>query len=104
MMKNKKIIYYGIALLVMVVIFLTIYFTFFKCLSNPYTVTCHYPKSDEIREDILRHVSCVSDKDCSVENMNSFCSPGYPNLLKCGNAKYYCDNGNCKGCDCRDLP
>ena len=96
---NKKIIYCGIALLVVTIILLTVYFTFFRC-SVPYTVSCHYPKSDEIKKDILRHISCTSDKDCSVENMNSFCSPGFPNLLKCGSSKYYCDNGLCKGCDC----
>jgi len=95
----KKIIYYGVALLIVAVIFLVVYSTFFKC-SVPYAVTCHYPKSDEIKEDILRFVSCDSDKDCSIENMNSFCSPGFPNLLKCGSSRYYCDNGLCKGCDC----
>ena len=99
MKTNKKVIYSGIVLLVVAIILLTVYFTFFKC-SVPYTVTCHYPKSDEIKEDILRFVSCDSDKDCSVENMNSFCSPGFPNLLKCGSSRYYCDNGHCKGCDC----
>ena len=101
-MKNKKIIYYGIAFFVTTIILFVVYSLFFKC-STPYTITCHYPKSNEIKEDILRHVSCTSNKDCSIENMNSFCSPGYPNLLKCGNAKYYCDNGNCKGCDCIGL-
>jgi len=99
MKTNKKIIYYGIALLVVAIIFLIVYSLFFKC-SVPYTVSCNYPKSDEIKEDILLLISCSSDKDCSVENMNSFCSPGFPNLLKCGNSKYYCDNGLCKGCDC----
>ncbi|MGP8320905.1 MAG: hypothetical protein ACT6FE_01060 [Methanosarcinaceae archaeon] len=99
MKTNKKIIYFGITLLAVIIILLTVYFTFFKC-SVPYNVSCHYPKSEEIKVDILHFISCTSDKDCSVENMNSFCSPGFPNLLKCGSSKYYCDNGLCKGCDC----
>ena len=99
MIKNKKIIYCGIALLIIAITFLAIYFTFFKCLSNPYIVTCHHQNFEE-----TKRISCTSNKDCSIENMNSFCSPKHPNLLKCGRAKYYCDNGYCKGCDCRDLP
>ena len=98
-MRNKKILYYEAILLITAVIFLVAYFTFFKCLSSTYVVACHYHDSEEIK-----NVSCASNKDCSVKNMKYSCSPGYPNLLKCGNAKYYCDNGYCKGCDCRDLP
>ena len=91
---TKKFIYGGIALLAVVIILLVVYFTFFRC-SVPYTVSCHYHNSEEIK-----NIPCTSDKDCYVENMNSFCLPGFPNLLKCGGSKYYCDNGYCKGCDC----
>jgi len=96
MMNNKKIIYYGITLFATIIILLIAYSLFFNC-SVPYTVSCHYSKSPQA---MFQYISCTSDKDCSVENMNSFCSPGYPNLLECDSAKYYYDNEYCKGCDC----
>ena len=96
MKPNKKTIYYNIILFAVITIFISLlaHSIFFKC-SIPYTVSCHYQDSKE-----TKNISCISDKDCSVENMNSFCIPGHPNLLKCGSSKYYCDNGYCKGCDC----
>jgi len=66
-----------------------------ECASH-YAVSC-YQDLEKIKENI----PCSSDKDCSFENMKSFCSPGGPNLLLCIGAKYYCgEEGYCKGCDC----
>ncbi|RLG15884.1 MAG: hypothetical protein DRN71_00150 [Candidatus Nanohalarchaeota archaeon] len=94
MKPNKKTIYYGITILTVIIVLLIAHSIFFKC-SIPYAVSCYYQDSSE-----TKNISCISDKDCSVENMNSFCIPGRPTLLKCGSSKYYCDNGYCKGCDC----
>lgn len=64
--------------------------------SDSYTVDC-YQESERIKEGI----SCLKDDDCSFKKMESYCSPGFPNYLKCINAKYYCgSDGYCKGCDC----
>lgn len=64
--------------------------------SEPYNVDC-YQGSEKIKENI----PCFKDDDCSFKKMESYCSPGFPNYLKCINAKYFCgSDGYCKGCDC----
>ncbi|PIR72616.1 MAG: hypothetical protein COU42_00675 [Candidatus Nealsonbacteria bacterium CG10_big_fil_rev_8_21_14_0_10_36_24] len=66
--------------------------------SSHYVVSCFNENYSKV---IKRNIPCSDDNDCSLENMNSYCSPGYPNILKCIGAKYYCgEDGFCKGCDC----
>ena len=51
-------------------------------------------------EDIIQFskesIPCSNNKDCSVENMEKYCNPGFPILLRCSKARYYCgSNGKC---------
>lgn len=70
---------------------------FAEC-SGHYTVSCYDKDYSEV---IKGNIPCFDENDCSLENMNYYCSPGRPNILKCAGAKYYCGvEGFCKGCDC----
>jgi len=61
---------------------------------NHYTVSCQSEQQN------TGNIPCRTDDDCSVENMRSYCKPDGPMLIKCKDAKYYCEDGLCKGCDC----
>jgi len=96
MPKNKIII----AVIILVVLIIS-FFVFgegplkHSVCSDHYTVACYHDSEE------TKNVSCSSDRDCSPENMDEFCHPGYASQLKCTNARYYCGNdGYCKGCCC----
>lgn len=70
-----------------------------KCSSN-YTISCYVNTRMKEIKITKENISCSSDDDCSIANIKNFCSPGYPNVLKCAGEKYYCsDDGYCKRCD-----
>ncbi|MCK5466340.1 hypothetical protein KAI56_02465 [Candidatus Parcubacteria bacterium] len=46
-------------------------------------------------------IPCSDDSDCNSEKMMEYCNPGFPDLLKCIGAKYYCGkDGKCRGYNC----
>ena len=46
-------------------------------------------------------ILCSNDSDCNSEKMMEYCNPGFPDLLKCVGARYYCDkDGKCRGYNC----
>ena len=56
---------------------------------------------ESIIKSAKESIPCSNDKDCSPENMRKYCDSGFPNLLKCIGAKYYCgDDRKCRGYDC----
>lgn len=56
---------------------------------------------ESIIESAKESIPCSNNKDCSSENMRKYCDPGFPALLKCVGAKYYCgDDSKCRGYDC----
>jgi len=95
MKTNKKIIYFSLIILSIIIAF-AIYFIFFTC-SDHYTVTCYY-LDNENKE--TKNIPCSSNNDCSVKSMVSYCSPDCPDLFYRTYGKYYCgDDGYCKGCN-----
>lgn len=66
-----------------------------KCEDN-YTVKCYNYDAFPIKM-IKNSIPCSIDKDCSLENMNKFCTPGYAGLTDCIGTEYYCGDNICKG-------
>ncbi len=61
-----------------------------------YIITCFEPGGK------VMAIECSVDEDCLFENMESYCSPGIPDLFNCDKGKeHYCgERGFCKGCVC----
>jgi len=92
---NKKIIYFGVGILAVIITF-AIYFIFFGC-SDHYTVSCYHPDSENKER---KNIPCSSNSDCSIKSMVSYCSPDCPDLFYRAYGRYYCDDdGYCKGCN-----
>ena len=105
MTKNKKLILlYGI-LGICIFVFVGVFTTNLKyslCFDH-YTVYCWQESNTQEPNPIIKeHIPCTNNRDCFVAlKLESFCSPGHPNFLKCAGARYYCGNdGYCKGCVC----
>lgn len=106
MMKTKSF-YLGIGIFIalFVLVFTSNLKYFFLC-SDHYIVNCW--QASETQEEpnrvikIKELIPCANNRDCFVAlKLESFCSPGHANLLKCNGARYYCeDDGYCKGCVC----
>ena len=99
MKKNRKLAYFGIGLLLVIILLGTFLIfgkgsaKYFMC-PDTYIVTCQGLEEE-------KNIPCFNDKDCSVENMHNYCDPGWADQLKCAGARYYCgDNGHCNGCVC----
>ena len=90
---NKKTIYIGTGILSIVA--LAIYFIFFTC-SDYYMVTCYHPDNEN---EAIKNISCISDDDCSVRSMVSYCSPDCPDLFYKTYGRYSCNDGHCRGCN-----
>ena len=102
MMKTSKKILLGIGILIaLLVLVFTTNLKYSLC-SDHYTVDCWQPsETQESNLLIKEHIPCSNNRDCSFEKMKDFCSPGFPRLLKCAGARYYCgDDRYCKGCVC----
>lgn len=70
-----------------------------KC-SSDYTISCLINTGQKLVEVTKENIPCSSDGDCSITNLENFCSPGFPNVLKCLGEKYYCgEDKYCKRCD-----
>lgn len=102
-MQNKKLFYFGIGLL-FVIIFISGYLIFAKgsakyfICSYHFTVFCY----QDLKEG--QKIPCFSDRDCSVENMKTYCSPSKANLFTSSSGRYYCgDDKYCKRCYCGGL-
>ena len=102
MTRNKKIIILGIGILIILFVLVSTTDLKYSLCSDHYTIDCWQESGTQEPNPIIKeHIPCFSDKDCSFEKMKDFCSPGYPSLLKCVGARYYCGNdGYCKGCIC----
>ena len=100
MMKNKKLLYFGIGLL-FITILISGFLIFSKGSTKYFMYSDHYTVSCYQGSEKVKNIPCSSDKDCSIENMHAYCSPGYFDQLECPGARYYCgDDGYCKGCVC----
>ena len=109
MTRNKKLILFyvilGICIFVIVGVFTTNLKYFFLC-SDHYIVNCWQASgTQEEPNRIIKTkeiIPCANNRDCFVAlKLESFCSPGHANLLKCDGARYYCeDDGYYKGCVC----
>ncbi len=107
MARNKKIIIFGIGILL--IILLALVFTTdlkYSLCSDHYIVNCWQASgTQEEPNRVIKTkelIPCANNRDCFVAlKLESFCSPGYANLLKCDGARYYCEeDGYCKGCVC----
>ena len=90
---SRKTIYLSIGILLAII--LAIYFVFFTC-SDHYMVTCYHPDNEN---KTIKNISCISNDDCSVRSMVSYCSPDCPDLFYRTYGRYRCDDGYCKGCN-----
>jgi len=104
MTRNKKLILLyvilGICIFVVVRILTTNLKYFFLC-SDHFIVDCWQTSGTQEEPNLIIIIPCSNNEDCSIGEMQNFCSPGHPNLLKCAGARYYCeDDGYCKGCVC----
>jgi len=106
MTRNKKLVLLygilGICIFVIIGVFTTnLKYSF--C-SDHYTVDCWQESEQESKPTTItkKGIPCSNNRDCFVAlKLESFCSPGHPNFLKCDGARYYCgDDGYCKGCAC----
>jgi len=68
-----------------------------NCSSESYAIQCYDSEFGNVTKE---KISCSSDNDCQQASMDKTCNPGYANVLLCINAKYFCDDGICKGCNC----
>ena len=70
-----------------------------KC-SSDYTISCYANAGQKIIKLTEESIPCSNDDDCSLINIDHFCNPNFPNVLKCSGEIYYCGNDNtCKRCD-----
>lgn len=54
-----------------------------------------------INESIKNNIPCLNDNECSSEQIENYCKPGFPIRLKCGPARTFCgDDGNCREYGC----
>lgn len=68
--------------------------------SSSYTISCFVNAGMKEIRITKENITCSSDDDCSLSNIQDSCSPGYPNVIKCAGEKYFCSNdGYCKRCD-----
>jgi len=72
------------------------------------TLQDRYPACNSHQDEICLKtkgkIPCHSDDDCTTENMINYCNPDFPIIFKCVGAKYYCEKGYCKVCDCPTSP
>ncbi len=106
MTRNKKLllvyVILGICIFVIVGVFTTNLKYFLLC-SDHYIVNCWQESKTQAPNSIIKEIiPCANNRDCFIAlKLESFCSPGHANLLKCDGARYYCeDDGYCKGCVC----
>ena len=74
--------------------------------SDSYVVSCAIIERNE--NGLIKGVEksgdsipCSNDSDCNSEKIIEYCDPGFPDLLKCIGAKYYCGkDGKCRGYNC----
>ena len=102
---RKKLLFY--LLVFIIIIAVIIVYTFYYNSINSHDEHSYCTNHGVIRcyndefAVTFENIECSGDEDCSREYMNSYCAPGFPNLLECSGATYYCDDdGYCKGCDC----
>jgi len=99
---KKKIIKMILFLAIVIGVFLV--YDFWKK-SDSYIVTCDEFVMDNGKIKETRQskdsIFCSKNSDCSTENMNNYCRPGSPSILKCINVKYYCgSDGKCRSYEC----
>jgi len=104
MTKNKKIIILGIGILLIILLALVSATNLkYSLCSGHYTVNCWQASGTQEPNPIIKeHIPCTNNRDCFIAlKLESYCSPGYANFLKCAGARYYCGNdGYCRGCCC----
>jgi len=102
-MTRTKLLYLGIGILIFLLVLIFTTNLKYSLCSDHYTVYCwQKSKTQEPNPIIKEYIPCANNRDCFVAlKLESFCSPGHANLLKCDGARYYCgDDGYCKGCVC----
>lgn len=102
-MTKTKLLYLGIGILIALLVLVFATNLKYSLCSDHYTVYCwQESKTQEPNPIIKEHIPCANNRNCFVAlKLESFCSPGHANLLKCDGARYYCgDDGYCKGCVC----
>ncbi|MCD6233183.1 hypothetical protein J7J81_02270 [bacterium] len=102
-MTKTKLLYLGTGIFIALLVLISTTNLKHSLCSGHYTVNCWQESGTQEPNRIIKeHIPCANNRDCFVAlKLESFCSPGYPNFLKCAGARYYCRNeGYCKGCVC----